>query len=79
LGRSGFEEIARELPALQLPVRVVYGEQDRLLPDVAVTMRRVAADLPHAEVTAFPECGHFLQEDTPGQVGELLGRFFSPE
>jgi len=35
---SGFEEIAAGLPTLALPVRVVYGVQDRLLPDVAHTM-----------------------------------------
>jgi haloalkane dehalogenase len=77
LARRGFEEIARELPVVKIPVRIVYGEQDRLLPDVAETMTRVASDLPQAEVTALPACGHFLQEEAPGQVGELLGRFFS--
>lgn len=74
---KGFEEIARRLPSLQVPVRIVYGERDRILPDVAVTVARLSDDLPHAEVTPLPECGHFLQEEAPAKVGELLASFFS--
>lgn len=74
---EGFAEIARLLPSLQVPVRIVYGEQDRILPDVAETMARVKKDLPQAEVTALPKCGHFLQEEAPGEIGELLARFFA--
>lgn len=74
---AGFEEIARRLPSLRVPVRIVYGERDRILPDIADTVTRLAADLPHADVTALPECGHFLQEEAPAKVGELLAAFFS--
>jgi haloalkane dehalogenase len=56
-------------------VRIIYGERDRILPDVARTMRRVARDLPQAEVTAIPDCGHFLQEERPDEVGRLLADF----
>jgi haloalkane dehalogenase len=72
-----FGEIGRRLPSLTAPVRIVYGEQDPILPDVAETMARVARDLPQAEVTTLPECGHFLQEEAPEQVGELLAEFFA--
>jgi haloalkane dehalogenase len=78
LSRKGFAQIARQLPALTIPVRVIYGARDRVLPDVAETMARVKADVPHAEVTALPGCGHFLQEEAPGEVGALLARFFAP-
>lgn len=78
LSRRGFAEIARRLPSLRIPVRVVYGAQDRLLPDVVDTMARVKVDLPQAEVTVLPDCGHFLQEEAPAEVGELLARFFAP-
>ena len=75
---EGFVDIARLLPSLQMPVRVIYGERDRILPDVAETMARVKSDLPQAEVTPLPDCGHFLQEEAPEEIGRLLARFFAP-
>jgi haloalkane dehalogenase len=60
-----------------VPLRVVYGERDRILPDISETVARLAADVPHAEITALPHCGHFLQEEAPGEVGELLAPFFA--
>jgi haloalkane dehalogenase len=74
------EEVARmerELPNLKLPVRVIYGEQDRILPDIAETVARLRRDVPQTEVTALPHCGHFLQEEDPEQVGELLAEFLN--
>jgi haloalkane dehalogenase len=78
LSLRGFAQIARQLPSLRIPVRVVYGARDRVLPDVAETMTRVQRDVPHAEVTVLPASGHFLQEDAPAEVGALLARFFAP-
>jgi pimeloyl-ACP methyl ester carboxylesterase len=72
-----FEEIARALPSLQVPVRIVYGERDAILPDVAETVARLERDLPDVEATALPEAGHFLQEEAPARVGELLAEFFA--
>jgi haloalkane dehalogenase len=74
---EGFAEIERLLPSLQMPVRIIYGERDRILPDVAQTMARVKNDVPQAEVTALPDCGHFLQEEAPDRIGEELARFFA--
>lgn len=78
LAPSGFTEIAAGLGTIDVPVRVVYGEDDRILPDVAETMARLAADVPHAEITAIPDCGHFLQEDAPDLVAQHLASFFTP-
>ena len=74
---EGFAEIERKLPSLQMPVRIIYGERDRILPDVAQTMARVKQDLPQAEVTSLPDCGHFLQEEAPDRIGDELARFFA--
>lgn len=76
---NGFKVINDRLAGLRCPVRVVYGKNDRILPDVAKTMARVKRDLPQAEVTALEGCGHFLQEDQPQEVGRLLAEFFSQE
>lgn len=73
----GFATIAKKLPSVSVPVRVVYGERDRLLPDVAETMARLKTDVPHAEVTAFPDRGHFIQLEAPEHVGDLLAEFFA--
>jgi pimeloyl-ACP methyl ester carboxylesterase len=77
LSVRGFAEIAERLPELDVPVRIIYGERDRVLPDVADTMARVRRALPHAELTTLPDCGHFIQEEAPDRVGELLADFFS--
>ena len=74
---EGFLEIEQKLPELTMPVRIVYGEDDRALTDVADTMARVARDLPQAVVTPLPSRGHFIQEEAPEQVGELLAEFFA--
>ncbi|HZO60320.1 MAG TPA: alpha/beta fold hydrolase [Solirubrobacterales bacterium] len=74
---EGFSEIERNLSSLKIPVRIIYGERDRILPDVSETMARVQRDLPQAEVTALPDCGHFLQEEAPERIGEELARFFA--
>jgi pimeloyl-ACP methyl ester carboxylesterase len=77
LRRPGFAEIARGLRSLRVPVRVVYGDHDRILPDVAQTMARLKVDVPHAEVTTLPGRGHFIQEESAEEVGGLLARFFA--
>jgi haloalkane dehalogenase len=77
LSIQGLAEIAGKLPSLETPIRLLYGENDRLLPDVAKTMERVARDRPGTEVTALPGCGHFLQEDEPERVGRLIADFLN--
>lgn len=77
LSGKGFFFIAQKLKRLKVPVRIVYGERDWILPDIADTARRLQQDLPRAEVTALPNCGHFLQEDDPETVGRLLAEFLA--
>jgi haloalkane dehalogenase len=77
LAPEGFELLARWLPTVKVPVRVIYGARDRILPDIAETMARLARDVPQAEVTPLPDCGHFLQEEAPEEIGELLSEFFA--
>jgi pimeloyl-ACP methyl ester carboxylesterase len=71
-----FARMASELPGLGVPVRVIYGAQDRILPDIADTAARLERDLPNVEVTPLPDCGHFLQEEAGAEIGDLLARFF---
>ncbi len=77
LSPKGMREIAERLPGYKGPVRVIYGERDRILPDIGKTARRLAGDLPQTKVTALPDCGHFLQEERPIEIGRMLGEFFT--
>lgn len=77
LSMKGYAEINEKLFAFKGPVRLIYGENDWILPRIAETMRRLQQDLPQAELTSIPNCGHFLQEDEPEQVGQLLAEFLS--
>ena len=77
LGLRGLAKIARELPGYETSIRLIYGEKDRVLPDVAKTMARLQRARPEAELTALPNCGHFLQEDEPERVAQLMSEFFN--
>ena len=74
---EGFTWIAERIASFNAPVRLIYGAQDRILPDIAETMARLRRDLPQAVVTELPDCGHFLQEEAPEEIGELLAEFFA--
>lgn len=77
LSTRGMRSIDEGLSQLTMPLRIIYGERDRALPDVARTMKRVAERLPHAEITSLPNVGHFLQEDDTQRVTELVTEFFA--
>jgi pimeloyl-ACP methyl ester carboxylesterase len=49
----GDEELAR----LTMPVQLLAGKEDALLPAEA-SARRLQRLLPHAEARVFPDCGH---------------------
>jgi haloalkane dehalogenase len=74
---KGFREIADWIPRIAVPVYCLYGERDRILPDVAQTMQRVQRDVPQAKITSLPDCGHFLQEDAGDEIGRRLADFLS--
>ena len=61
-----------------MPLRIIYGEHDRMLPDVAQTMARVQKTCPRPWSRRC-RYGHFLQEEAPGEVGALLAAFFAAE
>jgi haloalkane dehalogenase len=77
LAIGGFKDIERYIRETEVPVRIVYGEKDRILPDVARTMRKVNADVGGAEVTKLQDCGHFIQEERPTEIAGMLAEFFA--
>lgn len=75
LSIKGFHEIEQQLPNFKGPVKLIYGEADKILPHVAKTMERVRKDLPQADITSLPNCGHFLQEDEPVAIAAEVMAF----
>ncbi len=73
---GGLREIEAWLPRIDVPVTLLYGEKDRILPDVARTMRKVSERVPQAELSTLPDAGHFCQEERPEEIGEALSAFF---
>ena len=67
-------EIVKKLPDLGIPISIIYGEKDILL---APEMRRIKQEIPDSNITSIPNCGHFLQEDQPERLSELLVEFLS--
>ena len=72
LHKNGFKEIEAKLTEFKIPTLIIYGENDRILPNVAQTVSRVKVDIPHAQVVSLPNCGHFLQEEEPEKISEII-------
>ena len=77
LSPKSMAKTAKRLPQLKIPVRLIYGKNDRILPDIAKTMARLKQEIPEAELTYLDNCGHFLQEDKPSEVGNLVADFIA--
>jgi len=75
LHRDGMRDIERYMQKLPIPVRVIYGDRDPILPEVGKTFARMKRDVPHAEVTVLHGAKHFIQEDRPDEVGAALAEF----
>ena len=88
-GRRVLMELTRELPAdaralaphtkrlgeIHQPVLIVWGLQDPLL--APGTGRRLAADLPHAQLLEFDNLAHMPHEESPERVGPAVGQFLA--
>jgi len=69
------EILLEQLPHLQMPVLIVWGEQDRVFP---VSQAREAGDrLPQGSLDLIPNCGHLPQIERPERFVASLSRFLS--
>lgn len=69
------EELTDRLGDLDLPVRLLWGAQDRWQP--LSYGHRLASDIPGAELTVVQNAGHFLMEDAPDRVASELLDFLA--
>lgn len=75
LNPKGFHFIANTLPSFEGPIQVIFGEKDRILPEVGHTMERVKNILPQTQILSFDDCGHFLQEEASDRIVSQLLQF----
>lgn len=60
------QRLATQLTTLSMPTRILWGELDRWQPPEYG--RRLAEDIPRAELVTVASAGHFLTEDAPERV-----------
>ena len=65
--------LATRFQELTLPVLVVSGDDDRIVPTADSV--RLASELPNAELIVFPACGHVPQEECPQAFMEGIEPF----
>jgi pimeloyl-ACP methyl ester carboxylesterase len=59
-----------ELASLRMPVRMIWGERDRLLPAGSLPFFR--AHLPRAEIVVLPRAGHLPHLETPAELARAI-------
>ncbi len=65
--------LAERLDELTLPVLVITGDDDRVVPTEQSI--RLASDLPNAQLSVLPRCGHVPQEECPEAVLQAIAEF----
>lgn len=68
-------EIREKIKLLKIPIHLIYAECDRF--GTALQMQRFKQDLPDARLTVISNSGHFIQEDQPERLSELLIQFLA--
>lgn len=68
-------EVEQLLGSIEVPVRILWGGEDAWVePSEAKVL---AEKIPGAEATLVAGAGHFVMEDAPGEVAEVLSGFFA--
>lgn len=67
--------LARRLGELKLPVLVITGDDDRIVP--TTQSLRLAQEIPGAQLVVIPACGHVPQEEAPGAFLEAVKGFLN--
>jgi pimeloyl-ACP methyl ester carboxylesterase len=60
---SAESDLAEQVPEVRQPVLVITGDDDRIVP--TEQSRQLAANLPNAQLSVIPACGHLPHEETP--------------
>ena len=71
---SELEGLVSKLKSLDVPMVIIYGEND---PYLRQEIKWLVADIDKAQSIPIPDCGHFVPEDSPEKLSELLVGFFA--
>ena len=71
--RAWRESLLRTVAQLDVPVLVVWGDEDRVLP--SRHLRAAIASLPHAKTHVFAETGHMPQIERPDEFASVIRAF----
>lgn len=69
------EEIQRGCPTIEIPVQILWGEQDAWIP--AERGRRLAQLIPGAGFELIPGAGHLVQHDAPVVLADRIRRWLA--
>jgi pimeloyl-ACP methyl ester carboxylesterase len=72
---SGGGDLPSRLHELTLPILVITGDDDRIVP--TADSIRLAGELPNAELVVIPDCGHVPHEECPAPVLQAIEAFLS--
>jgi pimeloyl-ACP methyl ester carboxylesterase len=67
--------LAARLGELKMPVLVVTGDDDRIVPTTESI--HLAGEIPGAELVVVPDCGHVPHEECPGAFLDAVEAFLA--
>lgn len=70
MARWDVRTLERDLPRLDVPLLLVSGGRDRMIPPSHAD--EVRALVPSADVLLLPELGHLAHEEQPGRVADII-------
>jgi pimeloyl-ACP methyl ester carboxylesterase len=65
--------LPERLDQIEIPTLVITGDDDRIVP--TEESLRLADEIPNAELSVLPNCGHAPQQECPEAFLEALGEF----
>lgn len=75
LSMEDLKFIEENLATIDKPTLIVWGENDAYLPPLLAD--RIHQDIAGSKKEIVPHCGHFLQEDEPEKLSEIIVRFLN--
>jgi pimeloyl-ACP methyl ester carboxylesterase len=74
---SDCDEISAWYGRLRLPMLLLWGRQDRIVP--LFQGERLEKAVPGARLVVIEECGHNPQEEKPGETFDIINRFLQEQ